>query len=497
MASLTLVFVHGYSVTNLNTYGELPQRLKNEAAAYNHSITIQDLFLARYISFNDEVQLSDLAKAFQHALKVQIPSGSSFICITHSTGAPIVRTWLHLYYANQERALCPLSHLIMLAPANHGSALAQLGKGRLSRIKSWFDQVEPGQKILNWLELGSYEAWQLNKAYIHGEAAECFSKNVFPFVLCGQDIDRKLYDHLNSYTGEVGSDGVVRLASANLNSAYLTLEQSTLQIIQGKASSELVLTSYTEAPKTALRILSRRSHSGDKMGIVKSIRKDSSDEDGKETIRAIFDCIAVRQLNDYNQLCERFNSESSTVQTSSALELEQKPLKQNQYIHDRCAMVIFKLVDSDGNTLGNFDLIFTTGPDKDPDALPNGFIIDRQKNHLDQSSLTYYFNYDLMMGSKEIAHEGEIIRKATNGISSLGIRIRPRPDEGFVRYLPCEINPSAELMKKMIRPNATTMVHISLFRIVSSEALRFEKTTNDDPITKDFKHTQAGSDFVV
>ena len=49
-----------------------------------------------------------------------------------------------------------MSHLIMLAPANYGSALAQLGKQRLSRIKSWFEGVEPGQGVLDWLELGSY-----------------------------------------------------------------------------------------------------------------------------------------------------------------------------------------------------------------------------------------------------------------------------------------------------------------------------------------------------
>eukprot|EP01031_Cornospumella_fuschlensis_P043536 gene43536-53229_t len=43
----------------------------------------------------------------------------------------------------------------MLAPANFGSALAQLGKGRVGRLKAWFSGVEPGQGVLDWLELGS------------------------------------------------------------------------------------------------------------------------------------------------------------------------------------------------------------------------------------------------------------------------------------------------------------------------------------------------------
>ena len=42
-------------------------------------------------------------------------------------------------------------------------------------------------------------------------------------MVIGQTIDRKLYDNLNTYTGESGSDGVVRVAAANLNSAYVRL----------------------------------------------------------------------------------------------------------------------------------------------------------------------------------------------------------------------------------------------------------------------------------
>ncbi|MBK7031601.1 MAG: hypothetical protein IPH45_21470 [Bacteroidales bacterium] len=60
----------------------------------------------------------------------------------------MIRNWWNLYYKDTRP---PLSHLIMLAPANFGSALARLGKSRLSRIKAWFEGVEPGQEFLNWL----------------------------------------------------------------------------------------------------------------------------------------------------------------------------------------------------------------------------------------------------------------------------------------------------------------------------------------------------------
>lgn len=54
----------------------------------------------------------------------------------------------------------------MLAPANHGSSLAALGSSRVGRLKSWFDGVEPGTGILEWLELGSEEGRTLNHQWL-------------------------------------------------------------------------------------------------------------------------------------------------------------------------------------------------------------------------------------------------------------------------------------------------------------------------------------------
>ena len=75
--------------------------------------------------------------------------------------------------------------------------------------------------FLDWLILGSVEAWELNLDWILNGGRQIGTSGFFPFVLTGQSIDRKLYDILNSYTGESGSDGVVRVASANLNATYI------------------------------------------------------------------------------------------------------------------------------------------------------------------------------------------------------------------------------------------------------------------------------------
>lgn len=491
MTPLLLVFVHGYSVTNLDTYGELPLRLRNEALSRGLDASIENIYLGRYISFNDEVRIDDVSKAMEAAVRQQIPSGTRFVCITHSTGGPVVRNWHHLFYENTGN-LCPMSHLIMLAPANHGSALAQLGKTRLSRVKSWFDGVEPGQKILDWLELGSNEAWQLNLNWILNGAAQISEKGIFPFVLTGQDIDRKLYDHINSYTGELGSDGVVRVASANLNSRYIKLRQQDPQNTGSALSAaNLEIAEFQEAPATGMRIVAQRSHSGDKMGIMRSVPKETTDQGAAETVSAIFDCIGVKTIGEYMQVLDRFTEQTQLVQQNSKIETEKKLLKSTVYFHDRYSMIIFRIKDSEGYAVNNFDLLLT-GPGHDPDMLPTGFFADRQCNRGNPSIITYYFNYDALIGSPAIIKNGEELRKPFPGIDSLGLVIRPRPDEGFIRYLPCQIEATKELFGKALAPNATTLIEIELKRIVSNEVFRFEKADSEQITTISFKEAKAG-----
>ena len=78
-----VVLVHGWSVHNTDTYGELPAWLQAEAKASDGlKIDFHNIWLGKYVSFRDEVKLED---------------------------------------------------------------------------------VEPGEGILDWLELGSAESWKLNK----------------------------------------------------------------------------------------------------------------------------------------------------------------------------------------------------------------------------------------------------------------------------------------------------------------------------------------------
>lgn len=391
LKKINLVFVHGYSVTNLNTYGELPIRLKAEGVQQNYNINVEEIHLGQYISFNDEVILDDISRAFKQAVNDQLShilsENERFICITHSTGGPVIRNWWSKYFYGKSGQVCPMSHLIMLAPANFGSALAQLGKGRLSRIKSWLENVEPGQGVLNWLELGSATAWNLNHEWINVGEDVIGPKSIFPFVLTGQSIDRKIYDNLNSYTGELGSDGVVRVSAANLNSQYIKLGQ----VPSEEKTEALDVKEYQKSPDTAFRIISGKSHSGKEMGIMASVKKQLSDDKNNEIINAIFDCIKVTSKEEYDNLFNRFAEETADVQKEEFIEPYRSAFSERTFIHNRYSQVIFRVRDSEGIPLSDYDLLFT-GPKNNPDHLPEGFLADRQQNRLNRETVTYFFN---------------------------------------------------------------------------------------------------------
>lgn len=206
---MQLIFVHGWSVTNTDTYGDLPRALSNAASGVGLNLDIRHIYLGRYISFNDKVTMDDIARAMDRALR-DLPGNSNthiapFSCITHSTGGPVVRSWVDRFYGTRKLDTLPLNHLVMMAPANHGSALAVLGKARVGRIKAWFNGIEPGQRVLNWLSLGSAGQWKLNHTWLNYDMGDT---SFYPFVLTGQGIDHKFFDFINSYLVEKGSDGV-------------------------------------------------------------------------------------------------------------------------------------------------------------------------------------------------------------------------------------------------------------------------------------------------
>ncbi len=99
-----VIFVHGWSVTSTGTYGYFPERLVAEAKKSGWPLQVRHVFLAKYVSFRDEVTVDDIVRGFENAIRSElgdaIKDGRRVACITHSTGGPVVRTWWHRFYQN-------------------------------------------------------------------------------------------------------------------------------------------------------------------------------------------------------------------------------------------------------------------------------------------------------------------------------------------------------------------------------------------------------------
>jgi len=478
-----VVLVHGWSVRNTNTYGQLPARLQEVAHQRGDlQLDFENVWLSKYVSFRDEVRLEDISRAFQAAVETElrplVADGRRFACITHSTGGPVVRDWWHRFYLDAGKPdACPMSHLIMLAPANFGSALAQLGKGRLSRIRSWFQGVDPGSGVLEWLELGSPEAWALNRRWIDTPPVTTGPAPVFPFVLTGQTIDRRLYDHINAYTGEVGSDGVVRIAAANLNASVLELAQELgEQDASGRVTATFKINGPKASQRTAFAVIPGRSHSGEEIGILRSI---TAGEAPHPTVDAIVRSLMVKDPGDYAKLCDAFEQETEATIRAERVEAPSSFLRQDHYeIHDRHSMLIFRIRDDQGNVCEDFDFLLTAGDSNDPNLLPRGFLTDRQRNQRHRGTVTYYLNHDVLLGTSAIADprggKKPPLRVAIEGVGKLGFKVDPHraAPKLFVRYAAAQLSASREHLESVLKPHQTTLVDIVLRRIVGQGVLR-------------------------
>lgn len=474
----TLVFVHGWSVTSTATYGQMPQRLQQQAATLGLPLTLRDLWLSEYVSFDDAVTMDDLVRAFDHALRDLHLLEPSFACITHSTGGPVVREWLRAQRDKPGRySTIRLTHLVMLAPANFGSALAQLGKGVIGRLKAWFDGVEPGQRILDWLELGSAASISLNLDRIHG--GDPVTGGQFPFVLIGDRPDRSLYDHLNSYTGEDGSDGVVRLAAANLNAQHAVL---STQDSRGSGIDALSLY-LTRGPRCAFKMIPDAAHSGTSQGILASAQP--------ATIDAILRCLAVRSAADYTRLCDAFDSENA-ARDANKVELEPAgPFAPRVHIHDPRSLLIVRLTDEAGEPLKDAGLLLTAGLPPSADLLPPGFLIDRQANSHQRSSVSLFLNYSLLAGDVRVAdprNPRKTLRPAVQPHRPYGARVQPADLAGLVHHA-LAASATADDLLTALGPHQTTVLDVVLPRKVHEGVFRL--TQNLAP--EDFRHPVPGN----
>ncbi len=448
----TLVFVHGWSVTSTSTYGDLPATLSQRLPG----LSTRHVFLAEYVSFIDTVTMDDLVRAFDHALRRLDLDGPAFDCIAHSTGGPVVLAWLQAQRAHPAaHTPLKLGHLVMLAPANFGSALAQLGKGALGRVKAWWHGVQPGRRILDWLELGSAESLAQNLAHIHGP--DPAASGTCLFVLAGDRPDRALYDHINSYTGEDGSDGVVRIAAANLNARHAVMTQDAGGSFAVQAK---------RAPRTAFKLIAGAAHSGDR-GIMAAA--------AEATVAAILRCLAVTDGRTYAALCDAFATEN-LLRDTDKVELEAVgPFPSRVHIHDPRSMLVIRLRDDRDEALDAAQFMLTAGTAASEDYLPRGFMLDRQANTRATGVVTLFLDYSVLAGDPAVPDPRDprdTLRAAVEARRPYGAKVVPADLEGLIHHTIAASRADDDFLD-VLGPHETTVLDVVLSRKVHEGVFRF------------------------
>ncbi|WP_043769425.1 esterase/lipase family protein [Algiphilus aromaticivorans] len=215
-----LVIIHGWSDDG-RSFRPLARRLA-KAPPEGVGADIAEVHLGDYVSLDDELRYADLVAALDRAWSDRdLPrKPRSVDAVVHSTGGLIIRDWMTQCFAPDT---VPIRRLLMLAPANFGSPLAHTGRSLVGRaLRGWRGTrlFETGTHILKGLELASPYAEQLAQRDSFGGARWYGPGAVLATVLCGNTG----YDGISGIANRPGTDGTVRVASANLNALRIGVD---------------------------------------------------------------------------------------------------------------------------------------------------------------------------------------------------------------------------------------------------------------------------------
>lgn len=211
-----LVIIHGWSDTH-GSFKRLGKWLVDNGVAPQ----VKHVRLGDYVSMDDAVTFDDISQAMQKAWGDEgLPTAARSVdAVVHSTGGLVVRHWMTSYYS---AATNPIRRLLMLAPANFGSPLAHKGRSFIGRMVKGFKSdklFQTGTHILKGLELASPFSWELAQR-------DRFTRDEWygpGRLLCTVLVGTAGYTGISAAANENGTDGTVRVATANLNASLVSL----------------------------------------------------------------------------------------------------------------------------------------------------------------------------------------------------------------------------------------------------------------------------------
>lgn len=275
-----------------------------------NGVKVAEVWLADYISLDDDVRVEDVAKRMQTVVQDLIARGvlkAPFDVIIHSTGGLVVREWLATFYPDGKDA--PVKRVVMLAPANFGSKLAAVGKSMLGRlIKGWNNRLETGEEMLKALELASPYSFNLAQRDLLRRPGETRKGpygrgRVWPFVIIGT---RAYDDGLQQVVNENASDGTVRVPAANLNAVGMTIDFSD----SGGPVKVTPWETMHDAKAIPFAVLPERDHSE----ITKPASSgNASDAYGRRLGQLILRALRCNSDADYDTIADEWDAVSEAT----------------------------------------------------------------------------------------------------------------------------------------------------------------------------------------
>lgn len=315
MQTKNVVLIHGWSADS-QSMEKLAAYLATEG--YNAI----EISLGDYQSLYDDVLVEDVAIRMESVMSGrQDLMDEGFHLIVHSTGALVARQWIANRFERGEKT--PVENFLMLAPANHGSPVATLGRSALGRIAkfSFKRGFQSGTEMLHALELGSDFQEQLDlrdRLSTDGQTDSPYAVGAIrPYVMVGaQPMDSA------SILNQNGWDGTVRIAGSNFDPRGVTLKFS-----DDPKQPEVTGWTVRGRKKSAFAVLPDRSH----ISILDPDPKASLSDDpptARLVRELVLQAISVNSEAEYDLVMDRFDGVTALSKSLAHNSEEGKQLRE-------------------------------------------------------------------------------------------------------------------------------------------------------------------------
>lgn len=447
-----LVIIHGWS-DNYTSFVNLGKAL-SKPAPEGIGADVKHIYLGDYLSLDDQITFDDLVEALHKAwvFAEQLPTlRRSVDVVVHSTGALVIRHWLCKHFTPQT---APIHHLLMLAPANFGSPLAHSGRSVIGRvIKGWKGErlFETGTEILKGLELAS--PYTCNLCF-----QDLFTEHSFygpDAILCTVLIGNSGFSGISSIANRPGSDGTVRLSTANLNAKSLYLDFT-------ESNGNVVPKGLVESRPTAFGILDQEDHSS-----ITFKGRGAKKQRSWDTI-----CRALTlDAHEYEDWIKELSSSTEVIVLSAEK-------RRSDHYHQYANLVV-KLEDNLGNPVTDYVLEFYINDDV---GARNRGLTQRVNEEVVKSVHTNKENAAYRSFLIDVTILQKLYLKSTD---SLNISICAKPElaagnVGYKTYGDDDIGAwkiGRDALLNFFEPNKTMMVKIIIQRYQKDKVFQLRKLT--------------------